>query len=300
MKKASTTKKETALAITSKKPVTLATLEVMPATPQQARGLKEMTLQELEAADRGLRALPERLEKMSGICAILNGLILSEIKSRLAHKQWTPWLQSNYGKSSRTARLYMQIAAAFSQNGNRCHFEPQQLTLALLDDTQSGALDLTNPVVMSVEKWADGRSYKQLIEEETGDGRSTNPGGFRPNALILREWLEETYPDHPEYLENADCFSELPEEVQKRFKAECDRYKKRFTKEMYAELEIKEAARGWNSSAPKTIFEALDNGYFDRAADEQLSEWEKALGDALLRVKQQLSDRAAKKKGKTK
>lgn len=289
-------KKELALAA-APKPLTLERLDAMPAAPvTSTRNLKDMTLVELEAADRGLRALPERLEKMSGICAILNGLILAEIKSRLAHKEWTPWLQNNYGKSKRTAQLYMQISKAFSEKRNSCAFEPQQLTLALLDDTQSGALDLTHPVVMAVEKWADGRSFRQLIADETADGRSTNPGGFRPNALILRAWLEETYPKHPEYLEQAECFSELPEDVQKRFKAEGKRYEERLTKEQYAELETAEAARGWNARAPKTIFEALDSGYFDRAADEQLSEWEKALGDALSRVKKQLHDRAAKKR----
>lgn len=296
MKKSSDSKKELALTKTAK-PVTLATLQVMPATPHQARGLKEMTVSELEAIDTGLRWLPEKLEGMSGVCAVLSGLVLIEIKARCAHKEWTPWLNNNYGKSGRTARVKMQIAAAFNKMATSCHFEPEQLTLALLDDTQSGALDMAHPVVAKVAEWTDGRSYKQLIADETSDGRSTNPGGFRPNALILRAWLEENYPKHPEYLEQAECFSELPEEIQKRFKAEGKRYEERFTKEQYSELETAHAARGWNKSAPRTIFEALDNGYFDRAEDAQLGEWEKALGDALARVKQQLRDRTGKQKG---
>lgn len=255
-----------------------------------------MTLEELETVDKGIRALPERLEKMSGIYAVISGLILIEIKSRLAHKEWTPWLRLNHGKAVRTAQSYMKIAKSFLENGRA--FEPQQLTLALLDETQNGALDMTHPVVLAVAKWADGRSYRALRDQEMGDGRENNPGGFRPNALILRAWLEENYPQHPEYLEFASCFSSLPEEVQKRFRTEGKRYEQRFTKEQLEELETAEAARGWNTRAPKTIFDALDNGFFDRAENDQLSEWQKALGDALERVNRQVRDRATLKKGK--
>jgi hypothetical protein len=142
------------------------------------------------------------------------------------------------------------------------------------------------------------QSWLDKLRPPKPDARGHNPGGFRPNALYLRAWLETEYPDHPEYLENANCFSELPAEIQKRYKAEGKRYEERLTKEQIEELETAEAAREWNSGVPGTLNEALDHGLFDRATDDQLNTWEKALGDALSRVKQQLRDRAAMKKGK--
>lgn len=282
------------------KPLTLDTLDVMPPTPHAGRGLKDMTLGELEAADRGLRALPERLEKMSGICAVLNGLILAEIKGRLAHKEFTPWLKANYGKSDRTARRYMQIAEVFSKNGHSVRFEPQQLTLALLDDTQAGALDINHPVVMAVEKWADGRSFRALFADECGDGRADNPGGFRPNATILRGWLKKEYPDHPEYLKNADCFAELPAEVRKRFKAEGKRYEERLTNEARAELEREEEALDWWQRGPAFIAAAHDHGLDDFASTEQLQAMHDLLGDFRAQVRRKIDARAKAAPAKSK
>jgi hypothetical protein len=255
-------------------------------------GLKDLSLAELEAADRGLRALPERLEKMSGIAAVLNGLVLTEIKSRCKHKEWTPWLKANYGKSARDAQFRMQLAAAFCKNETRFVFEPQQLTLAFLDGSSLQQVDANHPVVMAVEKWTDGRGYRQLIADETSDGRSDNPGGFRPNATILRGWLKETYPDQPEYLENCDCFTALPKEVQERFKKEGERYEKRLTKDERTELEREEEAHDWWGRGPKLLSTALDHGLDDFASTEQLQQLHELLGDFRTQVRRKLDTRA--------
>lgn len=140
--------------------------------------MKEMTLPELEEADRGLRLMPERLEHLSGICGVLSGLVLHEIKERLPHKHFGPWLENNYGKTSRTARRCMQIGLAFSKTDTVSVLD-KQLTLSLFDDARSQSLDLAHPVVQSVVKWTDGRSFRRLIEEEALDGRGDNKGGNR-------------------------------------------------------------------------------------------------------------------------
>jgi len=277
--------------------VTLGDLDVLPATPQAARSLAELSLPELEKIDTGLRWLPEKLEGMSGVCAVLSGLVLAEIKGRCEHKTWTPWLLKNYGKSARTARLKMQIADVFSKTATGCHFAPQQLTLAMLDDTQTGALDVNHPVVMAVSKWADGRSYRTLIAEETGDGRAENPGGFRPNALILRAWLEETYADDPQLpaMLAAETFTELPPSVQQHFKKEGKRYEERLTKEQRQELEDADAARQWNAAAAPSITEAHDAHHYHRATPEQNAQLIEALRDFAADV---VKFEAARKAGK--
>jgi len=287
-----------ALRPAARRMIGMAGLVALPPTPHVEHGLKDMTLPELEAIDRGLRGLPERLEGMSGVAAVLSGLVLTEIKGRLKHGEWKPWLQSHYGKAYRTAAVGMQIATAFIKSAARCTFEPEQLTLALLDDTQSGALDLAHPVVATVAKWTDGRSARQLIAEEVGDGRANNPGGFRPNALYLRAWLEEMYPNHPEYLENADCFGELPPEVQKRYKAEGQRYEERLTAEQKDELAAADAARQWNAKAAEALHKAQDALHYHRATDEQLAALEQALGDFHAEVRKHLQERAGKRPAK--
>jgi hypothetical protein len=282
------------LAIKGAKPLTLERMDEMPSAPSPTatRNLKDMTLAELEAADRGLRALPERLEKMSGICAVLNGLILTEIKGRLEHKQWTPWLKDHYGKAVRTAQKYMQIAGSFTKSATRGAFEPHQLTLALLDDTQSGALDLAHPVVVKVEEWADGRSFRQLIAEETGDGRATNKGGFKPNLTLLRGWLRDNYAEHDDLESWMEAqFFELPEEIQKRYLAEGKRYEERLPKEAREELANAEAARGWNGSAPGMIHEWQEAAHFQRANKEQLTALEQALADLLSEVRRHIREK---------
>ena len=272
--------------------LSLGDLDVMPSTPQGARSLKELTLPELEAADRALRAMPERLEKLSGITAVLNGLVLAEIKGKLAHKQFTPWLVANYGKSKRTAQLYMQLGAAFSdQKRNGCAFDQQQLTLALLDATAEQSLDLADPVVQAVEKWADGRSYKTLIADETGDGRAANPGGFRPNAQHLAAWLKHEYPDRPEW-QALEVFSELPAEVQQRFKAEGERYWERLTKAEREEIEREAAAQDWLTRGPVALAAVMDRGLEDFATIDQLRALDTLLGDYRAQVRRKIEARA--------
>lgn len=143
-----------------------------------------------------------------------------------------------------------------------------------------------------IEEVIEGKSQRQLLLEfgRAGDARSKNPGGFRPNALILRAWLEENYPKHPEYLE-IDVFTELPPEVQKRFKAEGKRYEERLTNEQRAELEEAAAAREWNAAAPAQLHQWQDALYYHRADDTQLAALEEALADFLQGVRGHIASR---------
>jgi hypothetical protein len=69
--------------------------------------------------------------------ALQCGDLLLEAKALLPHGQWLPWLESNCSVSSRSARLYMQLAR------NRQGLEAKSATVANL--TMQGALQLLEP-----------------------------------------------------------------------------------------------------------------------------------------------------------
>lgn len=65
------------------------------------------------------------------------GALLLQAKTVLSHGQWLPWLQSNCSVSSRSARLYMQLAR------NRPELEAKSATVANM--TLQGAVRLLEP-----------------------------------------------------------------------------------------------------------------------------------------------------------
>lgn len=67
--------------------------------------------EEHEACERAGRAWVEH--------AIECGRLLAEVKQQLRHGEWGPWLEDNFPASDRTARTYMQLAAAPAEDRQR-------------------------------------------------------------------------------------------------------------------------------------------------------------------------------------
>lgn len=114
------------------------------------------------------------------------------------------------------------------------------------------------------------------------DLRTHNPGGFRPNLRILRAWLEEEYPERAvELMESVlnGSFSDLPEDIQKHFKAEAKRYEERLTKEQKAEMERAEDGLAWCEQITPAVTLGIDHEYYHYAGDEQLAALVTALTD---------------------
>lgn len=160
---------------------------------------------------------------------------------------------------------------------------------------QAKQLDLFNYVA--------GTSQRSWLDKAMGrHGHAIKQGnaGFHPNALILRAWLAENYPQQPEL--QGQMFCDLPGDIQARFKKEGTRYKERLSKEQKAELALAEKARGWNESFAPTLLDAIGEGLYARADDEQLAAQKAALSDYLDKVEEQIRERAkrAKAPGTTK
>jgi DUF3102 family protein len=104
----------------------------LPATVTQSNSLTDLAARinaEHVAAEQAYQSGVEH--------ALQCGDLLLEAKSLLPHGQWLPWLESNCSVSSRSARLYMQLA------GNRQALEAKSATVANL--TMQGALQLLEP-----------------------------------------------------------------------------------------------------------------------------------------------------------
>ncbi len=155
------------------KAITLADLDVLPAMPVRHPLLSEMSPDQLGTMARGLDAARAQYESLSGTCATLAGLVCIEVKQRLAHGEYLPWLKTHLGKSAKTAAQYAAVAKAFLKFYPRVKFA--QLTLALMDGAQSierESLDLTHPTVSAVAQWTEGRTFYELRQEF-----AARPGG---------------------------------------------------------------------------------------------------------------------------
>jgi hypothetical protein len=151
-----------------------------------------------------------------------------------------------------------------------------------------------------IEECVEGRSQRQLLLTfgKKTDGRAKNPGGFRPNALMLRGWLEKEFPDNPEYY-GAE-FYDLPEDVQKRFKREGERYFERLTKAERQELEDAEYARQCMAEATEKLGAWTDLWQMERAEEAALEELNRLANDfrAKINAAQALLAKGAKPKAK--
>lgn len=194
-----------------------------------------------------------------------------------------PWLKEHApAVSEGVAYRLMEIAEGIAED-----FHLKRVDLEMLLSAQIESLDAAlTKKRLAIEEVIDGKSQRQLLLDfgRAADGRSKNPGGFRPNALILRAWLEQEYPENPEYLA-LDTFTDLPAEVQKRFKAEGQRYEERLSDAQKAELEFAADARAWNEQIIPAITLGIDREYYLRATAEQQAALLHALDDLTALVK---------------
>jgi len=145
--------------------ITVRDLDVMPVPGGPA--LKDMTVPQLEAAHAQLDTLEAQAESLSGACATLRGLVLAEIKERLPHGQFQPWVKAHYKKSYRSAANYMQLGAAYvaeTKSAAPCTFGfLLQNAAETLEQIELARLDLRNPLVADVVKWSRNKSATQLL-----------------------------------------------------------------------------------------------------------------------------------------
>jgi hypothetical protein len=163
--------------------------------------LAEMNPEQLASASKSLLAAEERYDRMSGICATLNGLVLLEAKRKIAHGNFIPWVREVTGGSERNAQRRMRIAEAFivSLSKSKCdtgvsHLgKPEQMLLdnfmEMLSADAASPMDESNPVFAAVAQYVDGRSYRALADAlpkpRMGGARVKDPNKiYDPNAPI--------------------------------------------------------------------------------------------------------------------
>lgn len=177
-------------------------LEIVPANPL---ALVDLTLPQLEQTHDQLLHLEQLHNNMSGSCAVLRGLVLTELKHKLNHGEFIPWVRAHYKKSYRSATVYMRLARQFVTDSKSAEALP---ICALLQDMattlgqiEQAQLDLRHPVVAKVVSWVRGRSAHQLLldfpSERGGDNTPRDEAGKRisnrrrTKAEIAREEFEE-------------------------------------------------------------------------------------------------------------
>lgn len=177
-------------------------LEIVPPAPV---ALADLTLPQLEQTHDQLLDLEVLHNNMSGSCAVLRGLVLHEVKHKLPHGKFMPWVKARYKKSHRSATVYMRLARTFveqSKLAERCQFALLlQGVSETLSQIETLKLDLRHPMVAKVVGWVNGRSAHQLLldypSERGGDNTPRDDSGKRisnrrrTKAEIAREEFEE-------------------------------------------------------------------------------------------------------------
>ena len=137
----------------------------LPVTPAHHL-LSGMPTEHLGLMVQQLDAARTKHESLSGLSAVLAGLVCMEAKQRLLRGDYESWRRKYLGKGKTTACKYVAIAKAFMQGSPRWIL--QQLTLALGDGeaaAEGQTLDLSHPTVATVAEWAEGRSFYQLQQQ---------------------------------------------------------------------------------------------------------------------------------------
>jgi hypothetical protein len=175
-----------------------------PASPANALAtalhLAEMNPEQLASASKSLLAAEVRYDRMSGICATLNGLVLLEAKRQIAHGNWIEWLEANTPNTRQDATRRMRIAESFlaglskSKWNTRVPFETATQILfdnfaEMLSADAASPMDESNPVFAAVAQYVDGRSYRALADAlpkpRMGGARVKDPNKtYDPNAPI--------------------------------------------------------------------------------------------------------------------
>jgi hypothetical protein len=144
-----------------------------------AVALVDLTVPQLAEAFKGLDRVQQHHERLSGICAIMKGLVLCEAKAKLPHGEFMSWVKENFPKSHKTAGQYKRLAEEFGKLNPRVQFENLRSDLlTTIERLEEFQLDLQHPFVRQVAEWVKGRSAYQLLLElpvERGGDRSMFP-----------------------------------------------------------------------------------------------------------------------------
>jgi hypothetical protein len=272
--------------------VTLGSLDVMPATPAGAGDEWATAKHYARMAEGGTQLVI--------VAQIMCGFELIELQKRCGIKKgsrtdlpnhsvsWPELVKQQIGRSDDTARNWMNMAKAVAPRLKKLDGPWEAPALLALPPSEwpEGAHEAISKTLKNVcdgDTQADWMAELGLIKK--GDGRSKNPGGYRPHLEYLVPWLRQEYPDNPEYQKM--LFGDLPEDVQVRFRKEGKRYMERLSTEAKEAIAREQACLAWLGNTPPLLNEALDHRMFDHdliTADD-LIPLETALTDLLHAVR---------------
>ncbi|MDF3058052.1 MAG: hypothetical protein K0R17_2267 [Rariglobus sp.] len=132
-----------------------------------------------DAKEHGKRAVAmiahvEGLKKERSMKAILAGIFLHQVKLSLEHGEFEAWMSEHLGKTARTGRNYMALAAKFSRS--------TRLILPELVGANQLSLDLTaknddgRAVLVKLEKFVGSKGLTELMQQH----EVIKQGGARP------------------------------------------------------------------------------------------------------------------------
>lgn len=151
-------------------------LALVPSSPAVA--LSNMSVPQLTSACHMLSDCQDRYDKLSGICATMRGLVLTEVKHKLAHGKFLPWIAENLGKTRKTAAQDMRLAGEFFKCNPQVTFETLGRDLATtLKEIEEAQLDLRHPLVRAVASFVGDRTRYQLLLDFPGGGYDRSVAG---------------------------------------------------------------------------------------------------------------------------
>lgn len=159
--------------------------------------LVDLNVPQLADACRLLEQCQERYDKLSGICATMRGFVLLEVKRKLAHGHFLPWLADNFGKTRKTAAQDMRVARECGKSRPRVTFETLGRDLAsTIKELENAQVDLEHPLVREIAGWVDGRTRYQLLLDypaEMGGDTSKHPRKARSTEEELHDETLEAW-----------------------------------------------------------------------------------------------------------
>lgn len=157
--------------------------------------LVDLNVPQLAEACRALEQCQERYDKLSGICATMRGFVLIEVKTKLGHGKFLPWLAENFNKTRKTAAQDMRVARECGKSRPKVTFEILGRDLAsTVKELEQSNINLEHPLVKEIAGWVDGRTRYQLLLDFPGL-RGGDTSGSRKKLTPEEE--------HAKFLEDA-------------------------------------------------------------------------------------------------
>jgi hypothetical protein len=172
--------------------------------------LSDMNVPQLTAANTMLDRIAGNHDHAHTTARLLQGVTLLEIKRRLHHGEWGPFLKKSFDKSQDSAGRYIRAAEDFlaklqdAKFRKRAEFNLDAAVSLLrqdlgktLEQLEDSKLDLSNPIVQLAAFYAGGRSFNQLLLElgdaQRGGKRTAGKKLKKSRDEIAREEAQITY-----------------------------------------------------------------------------------------------------------